>query len=100
MTFRLLTYNIQHGGGGRIDAIAKVINACAPDLVLLQEATHPANVERLAAATGMADCRAFQKQSLGFMSRAPAESSQWIRSRISRHAFVEVLPACNRIRVV
>jgi len=99
MTFRLLTYNIQHGGGSRIGAIAKVITACAPDLVLLQEATDPANVERLAAATGMADCRAFQKQSLGFMSREKVASSQWIRPRISRHAFVEVVPAGERFRV-
>ena len=25
MTFRLLTYNIMHGGGDRVDAIAEVI---------------------------------------------------------------------------
>ena len=99
MSFRLLTYNIQHGGGGRIEQIAKVINGCAPDLVLLQEATDPANVERLAAATGMADFRAFSKQSLGFMSRQPVAFSQWIRPRISRHAFVEVVPAGERIRI-
>lgn len=99
MMFRLLTYNIQKGGGSRIYAIAKVIKACAPDLVLLQEATDPANVERLAAATGMTDCRTFQKQSLGFLSRTPVAFSQWIRPRISRHAFLEVVPAGERIRV-
>jgi exodeoxyribonuclease-3 len=99
MTFRLLTYNILHGGGGRIDQIAAVINACAPDLVLLQEATDPGNVERLAAATGMADCKAFSKQSLGFMSREPVAFSQWIRPRVSRHAFVEVVPAGERVRL-
>ena len=48
-----------HGGVGRMDAIAKVINACAPDLVLLQEATDPSNVERLAEASGMADGATF-----------------------------------------
>lgn len=99
MMFRLLTYNIQHGGGDRIASIAKVINACSPDLVLLQEATNPGNVERLAEATGMTDFRAFQKQSLGFMSRVKVASSQWIRPRISRHAFVEVVPAGERFRV-
>ena len=98
MNFRLLTYNILRGGAGRIEQIAEVINACEPDLVLLQEATDPANVERLAAATGMADCKAFSKQSLGFMSRKPVAFSQWIRPRISRHAFVEVVPAGERIR--
>ncbi len=43
--FRLLTYNILHGGRGRILPIAAVINSCAPDLVLVQEATDPATLE-------------------------------------------------------
>jgi exodeoxyribonuclease III len=97
--FRLLTYNIMHGGRGRADAIAKVINACAPDLVLLQEATDPPTVERIAAATGMAEWRAFARQSLGFMSRHPVKFSQWIRPRISRQAFIEVVPAGEKLRV-
>jgi endonuclease/exonuclease/phosphatase family metal-dependent hydrolase len=46
MTFRLLTYNIMHGGGDRIAAIAEVIKGCAPDLVLLQEASNPLNVRK------------------------------------------------------
>jgi endonuclease/exonuclease/phosphatase family metal-dependent hydrolase len=99
MTFRLLTYNILNGGVGRTSQIAAVINACSPDLVLLQEATDPANVERLAEATGMADCRAFRRQSLGFLSRRPVAFSQWIRPRISRHAFIEIVPAGERLHV-
>jgi exodeoxyribonuclease-3 len=99
MTFRLLTYNILHGGAGRTAPIAAVINACAPDLVLLQEATVPANVERLAVATGMAEWRAFPRQSLGFLSRRPVAFCQWVRPRISRHAFVEVIPAGEQLRV-
>jgi exodeoxyribonuclease-3 len=99
MTFRLLTYNILHGGGNRLPLIADVINSCAPDLVLLQEASDPVNVENLAAATGMADGRSFRKQSLGFLSRKPVAFSQWIRPRISRHAFVEVVPAGEKLRV-
>ena len=91
--FRFLTYNIMRGGRGRVDSIATVINACAPDLVLLQEATHPANVERLAEATGMAEWRAFRRQSLAFLSRRPVVFSEWNRPRISRHAFIEVVPA-------
>ena len=97
--FRLLTYNIQHGGRGRVDPIANVINACAPDFVLLQEATDPAIVERLAEATGMADWRAFARQSLGFLSRRPVAYSEWIRPRISRHAFIEVVPAGETLRL-
>ena len=99
MTFRLLTYNILRGGVGRTQAIAKVINLCAPDLVLLQEATDPANIERLAEATGMAEWRAFRRQSLGFMSRRPVAFYQWVRPRVSRHAFVEVVPAGERVHV-
>lgn len=99
MTFRLLTYNILHGGFGRTGALANVINAVAPDLVMLQEATDAGNVETLAAATGMAEGRTFEKQSLGFLSRQPVASYQWIRPRISRHAFVEVVPAGEKICV-
>lgn len=99
MNFRLLTYNILHGGVGRTDAIAKVINGCAPDLVLLQEATDPSNVERLANATGMEDWRAFRRQSLGFLSRRRVSFSQWVRPRISRHAFLEVVPAGDHVRI-
>ena len=97
--FRLLTYNIQHGGRGRIDAIANVITAVSPDVVLLQEATDPANVERLASATGMAEGRAFARQSLGFLSRRPVSSYKWIRPRISRHAFIEIVPAGDQMRL-
>ena len=97
--FRLLTYNIQEGGHSRIASIAAVINACAPDLVLLQEATEPANVERLAATTGMHEWRAFPRQSLGFMSRRPVVFSEWIRPRISRHAFIHVVPEGETVRL-
>jgi len=96
---RLLTYNIQHGGHGRVEAIAAVINSCHPDLVLLQEASDPANVERLAAATGMTDWRAFAGQSLAFMSRERVRNAERIRPRFSRHAFIEVVPAGDPVRV-
>lgn len=97
--FRLLTYNLQRGGHGRTSAIATVINNCAPDLVLLQEATAPANVERLAEATGMAEWRTASAQSLGFLSRRPVAHCEWVRPRVSRHAFVEVVPAGEAFRV-
>jgi exodeoxyribonuclease-3 len=93
--FRLLTYNIMRGGTGRVDALAAVIRSCEPDLVLLQEATDPANVSRLASAAGMADWRSFRAQSLGYLSRRRVIESQWVRPRISRHAFVEVTPVAG-----
>jgi exodeoxyribonuclease III len=97
--FRLLTYNIMHGGRGRAEPLAAVINACAPDLVLLQEATDPRTIERIAAATGMAEWRAFARQSLGFLSRRPVAFFECIRPRISRHAFIDVVPAGEAVRV-
>lgn len=99
MPFRLLTYNIRVGGAGRIEPLARVINACAPDLVLLQEATRPALVEQLAALTGMKDWRAFPRQSLGFMSREPVTHASWHRPRLSHHAYVEIMPAGRHTRI-
>lgn len=39
MTLRLLSYNIRYGGTCREAALAAVIGAAAPDLVVLQDAT-------------------------------------------------------------
>jgi len=97
--FRLLTYNIRVGGEGRVEPLARVIKSCAPDLVLLQEATRPDVIEQLAAQTGMADWRAFKRQSLGYMSLKPAIQASWHQPRFSHHAFVEVLPAGPPLRV-
>jgi endonuclease/exonuclease/phosphatase family metal-dependent hydrolase len=97
--FRLLTYNIRVGGAGRVEPLARVINACAPDLVLLQEATRPDIVKQIAALTGMADWRAFSRQSLGYMSRTPVVSASWHRPPLSHHAYIEVMPSELPIRV-
>ena len=99
MPFRLLTYNIRVGGAGRVEPLARVINACAPDLVLIQEATRPAVIEQLAVLTGMTDWKAFPRQSLGYMSRAPVVSATWHRPRLSHHAYVEVMPAGTPLRL-
>ncbi len=96
---RLLSYNIRYGGAGRETALAAVINGAAPDLVILQEATRPAVVERLAAATCMAHWDARTGQSLAFMSRVPVAHAGWHRPRVSRHAFLEVVPAGQAWRV-
>jgi endonuclease/exonuclease/phosphatase family metal-dependent hydrolase len=94
-----MTYNIMHGGWGRLDAISDVISGCAPDLVLLQEATSPSNVERIASATGMAEWQSFERQSLAFVSRRKVAFAKWIRPRISRHAFIEVVPDGEKLRL-
>jgi exodeoxyribonuclease-3 len=99
VSFRLLTYNIRRGGTDRAAAIARVIEACCPDIVLLQEATDPPTVERLAAATGMAASGSFRRQSLGFLSRRKVEHVSWHRPRVSRHAFIEIIPAGETMRI-
>jgi endonuclease/exonuclease/phosphatase family metal-dependent hydrolase len=90
---RVVSYNIERGGVGREEAIARVVTALEPDVVVLQEARRPAAIERIAAWTGMAawGCRA--GESLGYMARLPVVSATWIKPRISRHAFVEIVPA-------
>jgi exodeoxyribonuclease-3 len=99
VTFRLLTYNIWRGGSGRVATIARVINSCAPDVVLLQEATDAAVVAQLAEATGMAASGSSPRQSLGYLSRQPPAHVSWHRPRVSRHAFIELIPAGERLRI-
>jgi exodeoxyribonuclease III len=99
VNFRLLTYNIWKGGAGRVAEIAAVIEACCPDVALLQEATRPEVVAALAERTGMGVWRAFARQSLAYLSRGPVAHDQWHRPRFSRHAFIEVVPATVPVRL-
>lgn len=92
MSFRLLTYNIRHGGRGREAALAEVITSCRPDLVVLQEASNEKVIEQIASSCGMAQCGAQPKTSLGFMSRQKVTAHTWHRPRLSRHAFLEIHP--------
>ena len=92
MAFSLLTYNIRRGGAGREDALAAVIRASESDLVVLQEATSPAVVARLAATTGMAQWMAQRGNSLAFMSRTQVVSHRWYRPAWSQHAILELVP--------
>ena len=99
MTLRLLTYNIWRGGVGRVDQLSRVINACSPAVALLQEASRPDIVEEIARRTDMAEWRAFRGQSLGFLSREKVVHAAWHRPRVSRHAFIEVVPAGHQVRL-
>ena len=92
MTLRLLSYNIRYGGAGREAALASVIREAAPDVAVFQEATRPAVVEALASASGMPYWGAKPGQSLAFMSRTPVAQATWQRPRVSRHAFLEIVP--------
>jgi exodeoxyribonuclease-3 len=100
VTLRLLSYNIRHGGVGRVDAIGGVIRACAPDVVVLQEATRPDVVRALAAQTGLREFGSHRGQSLGFLSRRAVAKAVWRRPLLSRHAFLELTLAEPDLHVV
>jgi exodeoxyribonuclease-3 len=94
-----LTYNIRYGGVGRVEALAAVIGACTPDLVVLQEATRPDVVEQLAARTGLTTWAASAGHSVGFLSRLEIAHHQWHRPTPSRRAFLEIVPAGDAVRI-
>lgn len=90
---RVLTWNIRYGGAGHEQDLAATIRAAEADIVLLQEATSPAVVEAVARATDMAQWGTSRRQSLGFLARTPVDHFEWRQPRISRHAFLELVPA-------
>jgi exodeoxyribonuclease III len=99
-TYRVLTYNIRYGGAGREPALLSVIRGCDPDLVILQEATRPAVLEQLARGASMAQWASQPKQSLGFLARRRVAHFAWHKPRLSRHAFLEVIPTGLDLTVV
>jgi exodeoxyribonuclease-3 len=96
---RLLSYNVRYGGAGREDALAAVVRRSNADLVVLQEATRPEVVARVAAKAGMDTWASRRGHSLGFMSRIPVASHQWHQPRGSRHAFLEIVPENTACRI-
>jgi exodeoxyribonuclease-3 len=96
---RILSYNICRGGRRKEDELRTTIGDAHPDLVVLQEATDPAVVERLAAGTGMTEWASRPGQSLAFMSRRKVRHYAWHRPRFSRHAFLEIDPGPAELRV-
>jgi len=95
----LLSYNIRYGGVGREKQLAAVIREAEPDVVVLQEATRPQVVERLAAETGMKTWASRLGYSLGFMSRLEIAHHEWHRPAGARHSFLEIAPAGTEFRI-
>lgn len=96
---RLLSYNIRFGGVGRVEALAAVIEASRADLVLLQEATRPEVVERLAKTLGMAAWASDPRRSAAFISRMRVAEHRWHLTPPSRRAFLELALADTSLRV-
>jgi endonuclease/exonuclease/phosphatase family metal-dependent hydrolase len=99
VTLRILSYNIRRGGAGREAPLAAVIRSVNADVVVLEEATRPAVVERLARETGMHDWVSREGKSLAFMSRQPVARFAARQPAISRHAFLEIVPSTASWRV-
>jgi endonuclease/exonuclease/phosphatase family metal-dependent hydrolase len=97
VSLRLLSYNIRYGGRGREQPLARVIQACAPDVVILQEAIHPQVVERLASLCGMKEWGAAPGRSLGFLSRAATVERTWRRTPFAKREYLEL--GLDRLRV-
>jgi exodeoxyribonuclease-3 len=99
VTLTVLSYNIKRGGVGRLESLAAVINAQAPDLVMLQEATRPDLVRRLAQSTDMPTAISMPGRSVACISRVPIASYRYARPLFSQHAFLEIVPRGADVRV-
>jgi endonuclease/exonuclease/phosphatase family metal-dependent hydrolase len=67
--------------------------------VVLQEATTPAVVARIAAQTGLTTWASDPRHSVGFLSRVPVASHAWYRPTWSRRAFLEIVLAESGFRI-
>lgn len=99
MRLRLLSYNVQFGGRGREERLAAVIRAAQPDIVMLQEATERAVVQRLADLTDLPNWDSRGKHSTGFLTRLAVREHDWFLPRGTRHAFLDLAIADPDIRV-
>lgn len=99
MILKLLSYNIRFGGLGRENALAEAIKAIAPDLVVFQEATHPAVIEQLSKTTGLPFWAARANHSIGYLSRKEIAYHEWHYPAGARHSFLELVPADSNARI-
>jgi exodeoxyribonuclease-3 len=90
-TLKVLSYNIKVGGVGREELIASVINADTPDIVLLQEATRPTSVRRIAELANMPTVICAPGRSVACITRLAVKSHRYVRPLFSQHAFLEVV---------
>jgi exodeoxyribonuclease-3 len=96
---KLLSYNIRFGGRGREDRLAEVIRRVAPDLVVFQEAIHPAVIEGLAEATGLRFWAARPAHSIAYISRIEIAHHEWHYPEGAKHSFLEIVPAGTESRI-
>ena len=91
MKLKLLSYNIRFGGRGRERAIAEVIRAAAPDLVVFQEATDTRVVAAVAEAAELPHHAARRGHSIAYAGRLEVAHHAWHHPAGSRHPFMEIV---------
>jgi exodeoxyribonuclease III len=99
MRMRLLSYNLKFGGIGREPLIAAVIRAATPDVVMLQEATNPGVISRLATQTGLTHWGSRANHSTGYLTHYDVHQHAWYQPRRTRHPFLELVLARPSIRL-
>jgi exodeoxyribonuclease-3 len=87
---RLLSYNIRFGGTGREALLADVLRGVDADVVLLQEASSPQVIARLAESARYPWWGTRAGNSTAFLSRVPVQGHRWTRPSIAQHAVLEV----------
>ncbi len=92
MTFKVMSYNIENGGEGRLDVLSDIIRRQQPDAVALLEATHNGTVEALARQLGMhlVYGEANSPDSIAWLSRLPIVQSRNHRLPILSKTLLEV----------
>lgn len=99
MSVRLLSYNIRYGGAGREDALASVIKSANADIVILQEATNPDVVQRLATLTGFEHQGAIRGHSLAYLSRLTLSHHAWHAIPLGRRRYLELVLKDSGLRL-
>jgi exodeoxyribonuclease-3 len=72
-----MSYNIRFGGVGREERLAAVIRQADPDIVVLQEATRPDVVERIANLAQLPHWASKSGHSVGFISHDAPSHYEW-----------------------
>ena len=97
---RIVSYNIRFGGGRRHALIGDVLGALEPDVVVLQEATDPVIVGRIARAASLDHVYTRPPWGIAAITRLPVRTHAWHRPGRSR-GFLELDPAGEpRVRIL
>jgi exodeoxyribonuclease III len=101
MTFKVMSYNIENGGAGRLGLLVDVIRRQQPDAVALLEATDRSAVEALAYQLGMhlTYGEANNPYGVAWLSRLPIVQSRNHRLQVLSKTLLEVAVVSSGIDV-